>query len=305
MPARSRARCLTNWARSSLARPIWSSGWPSGCWPTATSCSKACRACQNPGGQIARQLHPRQIFSLQFTPDMLPADVIGTQITTRSPAASRRAKADLRQPRPRRRNQPRAGQGAKRAARSDAGKAGHHRRADVQAGRTFLVLATQNPIEHEHVSAARGAGGPFHVKLKIGYRRAPRNAKSSTHGAHVRHAGHQPRRGPAADSQSPRSHQRHLRGRQGEGLHRGPGLRDARSEQYKIQVKDFIQLGASPRATIYLTLAPRRSPSSRPRLRHPADVKKHRMTCCATAWPSPTKPKPRRRPANGHPENLR
>ncbi len=45
------------------------------------------------------------------------------------------ARPHLRQPRPRRRDQPRARQGAERAARGDAGAAGHHRRQDVPAAR--------------------------------------------------------------------------------------------------------------------------------------------------------------------------
>ena len=43
----------------------------------------------------------------------------------------RQARAGLRQPRPRRRDQPRAGQGAERAARGDAGAPGHDRRRDA------------------------------------------------------------------------------------------------------------------------------------------------------------------------------
>ena len=60
---------------------------------------------------------------IQFTPDLLPADLIGTLIYQPARPATSRVKQgpDLRQPRPRRRDQPRAGQGAERAARGDAG----------------------------------------------------------------------------------------------------------------------------------------------------------------------------------------
>ncbi len=48
---------------------------------------------------------------------------------------TRQARPDLRQPRARRRDQPRAGQGAVGAARGDAGAAGHDRRRDPPAAR--------------------------------------------------------------------------------------------------------------------------------------------------------------------------
>ena len=71
---------------------------------------------------------------LQFTPDMLPADVIGTQIynpqsggftTRKGPVFANLVLG--------RRNQPRAGESAKRVARSDAGKTGHDWRKHFQA----------------------------------------------------------------------------------------------------------------------------------------------------------------------------
>ena len=79
-------------------------------------------------------------------------------------------RSDLRQPHPGRRNQPRAGQGAERAARSHAGTAGHHRRPDLQARGPFLVLATQNPIEQEGTYPLPEAQvDRFMLKVKIDY----------------------------------------------------------------------------------------------------------------------------------------
>ncbi len=73
---------------------------------------------------------------IQFTPDMLPGDVIGTQIfNPREGSYAVKQGAGVRQPRARRRDQPRAGQGAGGAARGDAGAPGHHRRSDVPAAR--------------------------------------------------------------------------------------------------------------------------------------------------------------------------
>ena len=58
-------------------------------------------------------------------------------------------RAHLRERRPRRRDQPRAGQDAVGAARGDAGAPGHDRGRPLRAAAPFLVLATQNPIDLE------------------------------------------------------------------------------------------------------------------------------------------------------------
>ena len=69
---------------------------------------------------------------IQFTPDLLPADLIGTLIyNPREGVFTTKKGPDLRQPHPRRRDQPRPGQGAERAARGDAGAPGHDRRRDA------------------------------------------------------------------------------------------------------------------------------------------------------------------------------
>ena len=88
---------------------------------------------------------------IQFTPDLLPADI--DRHADLQPAGRRVPVSQgpgLRQPRARRRDQPRAGEGAERAARGDAGAAGDDRRRDATRCREpFFVLATQNPIEQE------------------------------------------------------------------------------------------------------------------------------------------------------------
>ena len=116
-------------------------------WPTAsTSNSPAC--------------------SLRRT--CCPADVIGTQIyNPQSGGFTTRQGSDLRQPRPGRRNQPRPGQGAKRPAGSDAGKASHHWRSDVQAGRA--VPRAGHAKSHRagrHLSAARSPGRSLHAEAE-------------------------------------------------------------------------------------------------------------------------------------------
>ena len=87
---------------------------------------------------------------IQFTPDLLPADLIGTLIyNPREGAFTYPQGADLRQFHSGRRNQPGPVQGAVGAARGDAGAPGDDRRPDVPLEEPFLVLATQNPIEQE------------------------------------------------------------------------------------------------------------------------------------------------------------
>ena len=73
--------------------------------------------------------------------------------------------ADLRQHHSRRRDQPRAGQGAGRAARGDAGEAGDDRRHDVQARGAVPRAGDAEPDRAGgDVSASRSAGRPLHAQ---------------------------------------------------------------------------------------------------------------------------------------------
>ena len=84
-------------------------------------------------------------------PTSCPSDLVGTRIYRPGHGPLRhRARPGVRQLPARRRDQPRARQGAVRAARGHAGAPGHDRRRDATRCREpFLVLATQNPIESE------------------------------------------------------------------------------------------------------------------------------------------------------------
>ena len=141
--------------------------------------------------------------------------------------------ADLRQPRARRRDQPRAGQGAERAARGDAGAAGHDRRRDLSGCRSRSSCSrrrtrssrrapTRCPRRRSTASCSRSGSAT---------RRARRSARSST-------AWRAPRAPPPDRSRSPMPQQiaarapagrPDLRRRQGQGLHRRPRVRDARA----------------------------------------------------------------------------
>ncbi len=121
------------------------------------------------GGRLQRRAR------IQFTPDLLPADVTGTYVHLRpaggGPSPSKPG-AGLRQPGARRRDQPRARQGAERAPRGDAGAAGHHRRRPhvSRCRRRSSCMATQNPIEHEGTYPLPEAQiDRFLVRVPIGY----------------------------------------------------------------------------------------------------------------------------------------
>ncbi|MBI2929231.1 MAG: MoxR family ATPase, partial [Verrucomicrobia bacterium] len=121
----------------------------------------------------------------------------------------------------------------------------------------FLVLATQNPIEQEGTYPLPEAQvDRFMLKLRIGYpsraeERQILDLMARTTGIPSTHAVVDPKDILAAREVI-------------NEIYIDDKVKDyivdlvcatRTPEEYKIQVKDFIQLGASPRATIYLTLA--------------------------------------------------
>ena len=168
---------------------------------------------------------------LQFTPDMLPADVIGTQIyNPQVQAALLEAMQE------------------KQVTIGDQ---------TYKLDEPFLVLATQNPIEQEGTYPLPEAQvDRFMLKLKIGYpSRADERqiletmAKTSgqpTCNAVVTPAQILKAREVINDIYVDDKVKDYI-------VDLVCATRDP--DHYKIAVKDFIQLGASPRATIALTLA--------------------------------------------------
>ena len=90
---------------------------------------------------------------IQFTPDLMPADIVGTNILVEEGGTARvplPAGPGLRQPAAGRRDQPRHAQDPVGAAGGDAGAAGHRSPASrYPLEPPFFVLATQNPLEME------------------------------------------------------------------------------------------------------------------------------------------------------------
>ena len=139
------------------------------------------RARQDAGGAHARRDHPR----LLLAHPVHARSAAGRRdrhagLRPEDPGVPRQEGPALRQHHPRRRDQPRAGQGAGGAARGDAGEAGHDRRHDATARGAVPGARDPEPDrEGGHVSAARGAARPLHAQgARAAIRRATRRRKS-------------------------------------------------------------------------------------------------------------------------------
>jgi MoxR-like ATPase len=206
---------------------------------------------------LARALHVR--FSrLQFTPDMLPADVIGTQVynpqsgsfsTRRGPIFANLVLADEIN------RAPAKVQSALLEAMQE--KQVTIGDASYPLEEPFLVLATQNPIEQEGTYPLPEAQvDRFMLKLRIGY---PTRAEERQILDLMAHTVNLPEVAPVVDAATILQARKVVN-----EIYIDDKVKDyivdlvcatRDPDAYKIAVKDFIQLGASPRATIALTLA--------------------------------------------------
>jgi MoxR-like ATPase len=205
---------------------------------------------------LATSIHVK--FSrLQFTPDMLPADVIGTQVynpqsgqftTRKGPIFANLVLADEINRAP---------------AKVQSALLEAMQEKQVTIGENsfkleepFLVLATQNPIEQEGTYPLPEAQvDRFMLKLKIGY---PSREEERQILDLMARTSQVPATNPVVDANQILAARQVIN-----DIYIDDKVKDyivdlvcaTRSpEAYKIQVKDFIQLGASPRATIALTL---------------------------------------------------
>jgi MoxR-like ATPase len=206
---------------------------------------------------LANCLHVK--FSrLQFTPDMLPADVIGTQIynpqsggftTRRGPIFANLVLADEINRAP---------------AKVQSALLEAMQEKQVTIGdqtfkleEPFLVLATQNPIEQEGTYPLPEAQvDRFMLKLKIGY---PSRAEERQILDLMAVTNHVPQTNPVVDAKQVLNARQVIN-----DIYIDEKVKDyivdlvcatREPETYKIKIAEFIQLGASPRATISLTLA--------------------------------------------------
>jgi MoxR-like ATPase len=195
---------------------------------------------------------------IQFTPDMLPADVVGTQIydgqfggftTRKGPIFANLVLADEINRAP---------------AKVQSALLEAMQEKQVTLGDTtykleepFLVMATQNPIEQEGTYPLPEAQvDRFMLKLKIGY---PSRQEERQILDLMARTSDLPSATAVVDAQTVLAARRVIN-----DIYIDDKVKDyivdlvcatRQPDQYKIQVKDFIQLGASPRATIGLTLA--------------------------------------------------
>jgi MoxR-like ATPase len=201
----------------------------------------------------------RSKFSrLQFTPDMLPADVIGTQIYSPQTGAFTTRKGPIFA------NLVLADEINRAPAKVQSALLEAMQEKQVTIGENsykleepFLVLATQNPIEQEGTYPLPEAQvDRFMLKLKIGYpsreeERAILELMARTQGLPSASAVVDPRQ--------------ILEARQViNDIYMDDKVKDYIVDlvcatrdpgHYNLQLQGLIQLGASPRATIYLTLA--------------------------------------------------
>lgn len=206
---------------------------------------------------LANALHVR--FSrIQFTPDMLPADIVGTQIYNPQSGSF-----SIRQG-PVFANLVLADEINRAPAKVQAALLEAMQERQVTIGDQtfrledpFLVLATQNPIEQEGTYTLPEAQvDRFMLKLKIGY--PSRDEERQILELMARTSG-LPAAKPVVTAAEV------LRAREViNDLYCDDKVKDyivdvvcatREPENYKIRVKEFIEMGASPRATIALTLA--------------------------------------------------
>src|SRR5579872_6012034 len=195
---------------------------------------------------------------LQFTPDMLPADVIGTQIynpqsggfsTRRGPIFANLVLADEIN------RAPAKVQSALLEAMQE--KQVTIGEQTFKLEEPFLVMATQNPIEQEGTYPLPEAQvDRFMLKLKIGY---PTRAEERQILDLMARTVGTPQTGQVVTPAQIFEARRIIN-----DIYIDDKVKDyivdlvcatREPESYKIELKDFIQLGASPRATIALTLA--------------------------------------------------
>jgi MoxR-like ATPase len=195
---------------------------------------------------------------LQFTPDMLPADIIGTQIynphsssftVRRGPIFAHLVLADEIN------RAPAKVQSALLEAMQE--KQVTIGEQTFKLEEPFLVLATQNPIEQEGTyPLAEAQVDRFMLKLKIGY--PAREEERQILDLMARTSG-LPSAGPAVSAEQILTARQVLN-----EIYIDEKVKDyivdlvcctRAPEQYRIDVKDYVQLGASPRATIALALA--------------------------------------------------
>ena len=184
---------------------------------------------------------------VQFTPDLLPSDVVGVTVWNRGTERVRvPARPDLRQHRPRRRDQPGVAEDAVGAARGDGGAPGHRRRHDLSARAAVHGDRHAEPDRPRgHLPAAREPARPL---PPAGLGRLPRPPVPSSRSS-TRTPDHD-----TLDELQPVATAAEVRG---DGrTRRAPSTSRPRSKGYLVDLAEAsrrhpgLALGMSPRATL-------------------------------------------------------
>ena len=130
---------------------------------------------------------------IQFTPDLMPSDIIGTQVLTESEGH----REFQFKPGPifahmvlGRRDQSRDAQDAIGRARGDGGASGHRLRHDLRPrSAVYRARHAKSDRARRNLSAARGADGSVHLQSRDGIAQARRAARNSQ--PHHRHGAKQ------------------------------------------------------------------------------------------------------------------
>lgn len=195
---------------------------------------------------------------LQFTPDMLPADIIGTQIYNPQSSAFATRKGPIFA------NIVLADEINRAPAKVQSALLEAMQEKQVTIGdhsypleEPFLVMATENPIEQEGTYTLPEAQiDRFMLKLKIGY---PNRTEERQILDAMARTGALPQASPIIDSKQILAARESIN-----RIHLDDLLKEyivdlvcatREPEKYRLPLKGLIQLGASPRATIYLALA--------------------------------------------------
>jgi MoxR-like ATPase len=200
-----------------------------------------------------------QFQRIQFTPDLLPADLVGTQIyNPKEGSFSHPAGPPVRQHHSGGRSEPRARQSAKRPAGSHAGTAGDHRAGNLRrCPIRSWSWPPRIPIEQEGTYPLPEAQvDRFMLKVHVGYpnreeERRILDAMATTG-----------RTWPVKAVVEPATI---LRARQAvDEIYVDDKIKEyilniifatREPETFKLDIKPYLRYGASPRATIFLTLA--------------------------------------------------
>ena len=228
--------------------------------------------------------HQSPVPRIQFTPDLLPADLTGTQSIASQTASFIPAKGHLANiiladettaP----------GQGSERLLEAMQERQVTIGDQTFPVPDPFLVLATQNPIEQEGTYPLPEAQlDRFMLKIRIDYPDKAEERKILDRMA-VTHA--------TFDIQPVIALEEILQVRAViDQIYMDEKIRDyivdvvcatRRPEQYGLNLKNLIQYGASPRASIYLARRQKRWPLFRPRICDPAGCQVHRHGCPASS----------------------